>query len=293
MKNHLLELDQEMVDLEDSEQFLNKIKDNVEKMKFGEGVSFTKLFNFYGKVYTFFYDPIVMKCHILLVKGLQSDDLKTKMKRYVNSFYKQIDDIFYDDIKEIYDCSMESKLVQLYDTNINLTSTVPSLLLNYTVPDTNEGSFVTLNYVHIGMCVFTVLKHYIYNVEIIPPHLFDKLKELLSERVEIEPIINEWYDEYIGKNEKKCDIVLFEHCETLYRDPMYCFWIEVSEYSKHYNNIQLDYYNTCESIGYGKEDTYNREDAVKTLDNDYYRIAEHYILDNNLAKIYQEKGKLN
>ena len=87
-----------------------------------------------------------------------------------------------------------------YDSNINLTSTV----LSVTVLSSNDQSdnFVSLKYVHVGMCVLTVLKYYFASAEIIPNTLFDKLKSLLTDRgTEIEPIIHDWYDEYISTNE--------------------------------------------------------------------------------------------
>ena len=89
------------------------MKNSAETVKFGETVSFTDLYEFYRTVYTIFYDPIVLKCHVLLLKGLEYDELKSRMKKYVLLFYKQIDDLLYEDIKDIYECGMDAKLVQL------------------------------------------------------------------------------------------------------------------------------------------------------------------------------------
>ena len=261
----LIELEQQKEILEGSEEFLKKMEDK--EAKFGDAVSFIELYDLYRHIYTIFYNPLVLKCHILIIQGLMNDEIKSKMQRYVSLFYKPIDDFLYDDIKDTYDCTTDTKVFQLYENNINLTTSVSSIVLNDLMNERSENTFTYLKNVHIGMCMLTVLKQYFKKAETLPIPVFDLFKkwtENYSSSV-LDSEIHRLYDDYIRNDERKCEFVLYEYCNTLFRDPMYRFLIKPSDYSDTYTNIQIDYYNTCEKIGYRNE-TYNRANAVISLD---------------------------
>ena len=284
----LIELEQQKEILEGSEEFLKKMEDK--EAKFGDAVSFIELYDLYRHIYTIFYNPLVLKCHILIIQGLMNDEIKSKMQRYVLLFYKPIDDFLYDDIKDTYDCTTDTKVFQLYENNINLTTSVSSIVLNDLMNERSENTFTYLKYVHFGMCMFTVLKQYFKKAETLPIPVFDLFKkwtENYSSSV-LDSEIHRLYDDYIRNDERKCEFVLYEYCNTLFRDPMYRFLIKPSDYSDTYTNIQIDYYNTCEKIGYRNE-TYNRANAVRSLDQRYYQIAEHYMIDSKISKVYLHK----
>ena len=284
----LIELEQEKEILVDSEEFLKKMEDK-EEARFGDAVSFDELYDLYRHTYAIHYNPLVLKCHVLVIQGLMNEEIKSKMQKYVPLFYKPIDDLLYDDIKDTYDCTTDTKVFQLYENNINLTTSVSSIVLNDLMNERSEDTFTYLKYVHVGMCMLTVLKQYFKRAEMLPIPVFELFKTWIKNYSnEIDSEINDLYDEYIRDDERKCEFVLYEYCNTPFRDPMYRFMIKPSEYSDTYMNIQIDYYNTCEKIGYRNE-TYNRADAVRILDQKYYQIAEHYMLDNKISKVYLHK----
>ena len=284
----LIELEQEKEILVDSEEFLKKMEDR-EQARFGDAVSFDELYDLYRHTYAIHYNPLVLKCHVLVIQGLMNEEIKSKMQKYVPLFYKPIDDLLYDDIKDTYDCTTDTKVFQLYENNINLTTSVSSIVLNDLMNERSEDTFTYLKYVHVGMCMLTVLKQYFKRAEMLPIPVFDLFKTWIENYSnDLDSEINDLYDEYIRDDERKCEFVLYEYCNTPFRDPMYRFMIKPSEYSYTYTNIQIDYYNTCERIGY-RNDTYNRADAVRSLDQKYYQLAEHYMLDNKISKVYLHK----
>ena len=59
-------------------------------------------------------------------------------------------------------------------------------------------------------------------------------------------------------------------------DPFYRFGICPTTYK--YESLQIDYYNTC------------LNSSVSELNKNYQNIAEHYIIDNTISKIYLKKN---
>ena len=84
----------------------------------------------------------------------------------------------------------------------------------------------------------------------------------------------------------KCEMILYEHCETIHRDPLYRLSVKKSSYFDMFENIQIDYYNTLEDVGHTRTGEYDRTEAVQQLDNKYREIAEHYVIESRLDKVY-------
>ena len=296
LKNQILTLQQERQMMETKEQFIH-INEQATETGFGLSVTTSEIYDLYKHVYNLFHSPIVMKCYVLLIHGLVNDEIRTKITDRIEIFYEQIDNSLNEEISSIYDGSVDTKFVKTYDSKIDLTNGKPSVIvqdLGTTIKDESE-TVTGMNhqrYVHVGMCLFKLLKHYISKPETAKPENIELFKNWMVHKNELikhidKESINSLYDQYLKEGKNNCEFVLYETCNTLYRDPMYRFQTKTSDYSTNYTNLQIDYYNTCLRLGFnGSSLKYNREHAVSYLNSNYENIAEHYILDNKLSRIY-------
>ena len=297
LKNQILTLLQEKETMKTREQFIQMNQQIRTETSFGLAMmSSIEIYDLYKQVYNLFHLPVVMKCYVLLVYGLVNDEIKTKIMDRLSIFYNTIDHSLNAEINNIYDVNLDTKFVNMYDKNINLTNGKSSIIvqdLGSTIKDESETNSMMnyQQYVHVGMCLLKVLKHYISKPETMKLEhieIFQQWvnhKTVLIKNMEVEKI-NNLYDQYLKEDKNKCEFVLYEMCNSLYRDPMYRFETKSSDYSSNYMNLQIDYYNTCARLGYDIRSKYNRENAVTHLNNNYQNIAEHYIIDNKLSKVY-------
>ena len=265
-------------------------------MNFGKSISLNEIYHLYKHCYQLYYQPLLMKSQALLIKGLYDDDVKNIAMSFIPLHYILIEDDTKKKIQKIYNNVNDNILVNRYDRDITLTNGLNSLIVqdiglsikdeSVKIPDVHFKN----EYVHVGMCVEAVLKNYLLNSSSIDSTVLDSIKRWLDHKTTMvhkaDPaLVNKAFEKYVNTDKTKCEVVIYEMCNTLYRDPMYRFALHPSGYSNSIENLQIDYYNTTSKIGYDTG-SYARSDAVKVLDTKYRFITEHYLIDNKLSKIY-------
>ena len=254
------------------------------------------IYETYKELYVLYYTPCVIISQVLILNGIGTEH-KSKYTPYLHWHYESVDNNDYDIIKDVYDTQYDSSLMSLYKSDISLTSLTPTttiLLQNIGAMSTETKEKPTDipsdKYIHVGLFGFSILKKYLHTVmnntedkidtdvlEILQKYI--KLKsEIINKELNHHTVsIDTMYNEYIDTRQHTCDIVLYEQCTSQTCDPIYRFGICPTVYMNKYECLQIDYYNTC------------LNSSVSELSNRYEHIAEHYIIDNTLSKIYLKK----
>ena len=254
------------------------------------------IYEIYKQLYILYYTPCVLKSQVLILYGIGNNtELKVKYKPYLHWHYELIGNHDYNVIKDVYDTQYDSSLMSLYNNTISLTSLTPStpILQHIGAISTveNMDALEQKMYIHVGLFGFSILKKYLNaiinnNEYIIDNNILDLLQKLIKIKTEIitqetnsentVQQVNLMFDEYIQAQKHTCDIILYEQCITETCDPFYRFGICPTTYK--YESLQIDYYNTC------------LNSSVSELNKNYQNIAEHYIIDNTISKIYLKKN---
>ena len=251
------------------------------------------IYETYKDFHLLYYTPCVIKSQVFILNGIGTEH-KSKYTPYLHWHYESVDNNDYDIIKDVYDTQYDSSLMSLYKSDISLTSLTPTttiLLQNIGAMSTETKEKPTDipsdKYIHVGLFGFSILKKYLNTVmnntedkidtdvlEILQKYI--KLKsEIINKELNHHTVsIDTMYNEYIDTRQHTCDIVLYEQCTSQTCDPIYRFGICPTVYMNKYECLQIDYYNTC------------LNSSVSELSNRYEHIAEHYIIDNTLSKIY-------
>ena len=268
---------------------------------FGETANIHTVYYLYQKVYLLYYRPEMIQSYVLLLHALKGSPDRSLVIRFIPLHYERVDSSIVRIIKDIYDMTIDTNVVITYNKTIRLTSEQPSLIvqnISLHLPDDQEISNTIDVHVHVGMCLLTVLKSYLHRPETINNDFVTFSQQWLTEKQSMFDSIDlkdvsVLFDRFVRSENTDCRFVLYEHCETPSRDPMYRFAVHDSGYHPMYKNLQIDYYNTCLPIGYvNASHTYKREDAVQQLNDSYHTICEHYMLEHKFSRIYFHNSNL-
>ena len=230
-----------------------------------------------------------MKSHVLFLKHL---------KKSPNKMYNKIMDLHYvrmnsDNNKflnRMYDSTIDTQVVQMYLKHIDLTSNKSSLIiqnlsLNEEDEHKNKKKEYTKTYVHVGMCVLSVLKKYIYELIRAPEtpvhelysetiRLFDswvREKHELFERYNSSEntfvkSIDKAYESYVKRHPNRCRFVMYEHIPENMTTPFFYDFRATtnSVYTEQYKKLEIKYNGPCNSNAH----------------------TERYVLDNKLSDIH-------
>ena len=270
---------------------------------FGSNTNLYSVYSLYQQTYVLYYSPAMIQSYVLLINSLNGIPDKSVVVKYVPLHYEQIDDSIILIIRDLYDVTIDTNCTKIFNKTIHLTSDQPSLIVqNITLhlPDDIDTTHATDHNVHVGMCLLTVLKSYLHRPETINDDFVNIAREWLVQKQSLfqntnKEEIKSLFGNFVSfdKDESSCNFVLYEQCDSVSRDPMYRFAVHDSTYFPKYSNLQIDYYNTCLPIGYDQTSRmYNRDNAVKYLDQNYNSICEHYMLENKLSHIYLHKNNV-
>ena len=137
-------------------------------MSFGLGSRLSiEIYEAYKELYLLYFKSNVIKSQILLIDGVVNISKKTQYENYLNWRYKEITEETFDTIKSVYDATLDSDLVSLYQSYAHLTQDVSLIIQPLGEQQTVEASARRSHkrFVHVGMFGLKVLKGYLTYVK--------------------------------------------------------------------------------------------------------------------------------